>query len=97
MSIKAVIDTNVLVSAFWNRDRASPTVRVYRALMEQRFVPLFSDEIIAEYNDVLHRKKFKFSYKKVDELIDFIKNYGERISPAEPDTENFPDPDDRVF
>ena len=97
MTPKAVIDTNVLVSAFWSGDKASPPVRIYRALIEQRFVPLFNDEIIAEYNDVLHRRKFKFPYWKVDELIDFIMNCGERIPPSEPDTEDFPDSDDRIF
>jgi putative PIN family toxin of toxin-antitoxin system len=94
---KAVIDTNVLVSAFWNGNEASPPYRIYRAMIEQKFIPLFNDEIIEEYNDVLHRRRFKFPFWKVNELIDFIKEHGERISPAEPNTEDFPDPDDKIF
>ena len=97
MSLKAVIDTNVLVSAFWRGNEDSPPYRIYRAMMDQRFIPLYADETIAEYNDVLHRGKFRFPSWKVDDLIEFIRKFGERISPAEPDAETFPDPDDRVF
>ena len=97
MSIKAVIDTNVLVSAFWRDNEDSPPYRIYRAMMAHLFLPLYNDEIIAEYNDVLHREKFKFPSWKVDDLIVFIKMFGERIAPAEPGTITFPDPDDRVF
>ena len=32
MSVKAVIDTNVLVSAYWTSSADSPPVRVYRDL-----------------------------------------------------------------
>lgn len=97
MSIKAVIDTNVFVSAFWRDNEDSPPYRIYRAMMEQRFIPLYNDEIIAEYIDVLHRGKFRFPSRRVDELIMFIEKSGERISPATPDVETFPDPDDRIF
>ena len=97
MSIKAVIDTNVFVSAFWRDNEDSPPYRIYRAMMEQRFIPLYNDEIIAEYKDVLHRGKFRFPSRRVDELIMFIEKSGERISPATPDVETFPDPDDRIF
>ena len=97
MSIKAVIDTNIFVSAFWRDNEDSPPYRIYRAMMEQRFIPLYNDEIIAEYNDVLHREKFRFPSWRVDELIMFIEKSGECISPIEPSNEIFPDPDDRIF
>ena len=97
MSIKAVIDTNVLVSAFWSGGRETPPFRVYQEILARRFIPLYSEEIIAEYIDVLHRSKFAFNTEEVNELIDIVRTFGEEISPAEPDTEDFPDPDDRVF
>lgn len=97
MSIKAVIDTNVLVSAFWSGDRETPPFRIYRAIMARRFIPLYSEEIIAEYIDVLHRGRFAFNPEEVDELIGIVLTFGEEISPAEPDAEQFPDPDDRIF
>ena len=97
MSIKAVIDTNVFVSAFWNRNIESPPRRIYRALMDRQFIPLYSEEIISEYNDVLHRRKFGFRTEEIDELITIVRTFGEKISPATPDVETFPDPDDRIF
>ena len=97
MSIKAVIDTNVFVSAFWNRNIESPPRRIYRALMDRQFIPLYSEEIISEYNDVLHRRKFGFRTEEIDELITIVRTFGEKISPAAPGIEMFPDPDDRIF
>ena len=46
MNIKAVIDTNVFVSAFWSKNIEAPPIRIYRALMERRFTPLYSEEIV---------------------------------------------------
>jgi len=97
MSVKAVIDTNVLVSAFWSGGRETPPFRIYQAIMARRFIPLYSEEIIAEYVDVLHRSRFMFNPEEVDELIDIVRTFGEEISPAEPDSKTFPDPDDKVF
>ena len=75
MSIKAVIDTNVLVSAFWSGDRETPPFRIYRAIMARRFIPLYSEEIIAEYIDVLHRGRFAFNPEEVDELIGIVRTF----------------------
>ena len=97
MSIKAVIDTNVLVSAFWSGDRETPPFRIYRAIMARRFIPLYNGEIIAEYTDVLHRSRFAFNPEEVDDLIDIVRTFGEEITPADPGVGHFPDPDDKVF
>ena len=42
MNVKAVIDTNVLVSAYWTRNSDSPPARVYRALFSGRWGPTSS-------------------------------------------------------
>ena len=94
--MKAVIDTNVFVSAFWTNNSNSPTVRIYNAMLRGDFVPLYADDIIAEYREVLLRDKFGFDIDKVNAVIDYILEYGERVDPADSDA-NFPDPDDRVF
>ena len=96
MNIKAVIDTNVFVSAFWSKNIEASPRRIYRALMERRFTPLYSEEIIAEYNDVLHRSKFGFRPDEVAELVNIVRVFGEEIVPAAPDDEIFPDPDDKI-
>lgn len=57
---------------------------------------LYNDEIMAEYEEVLSRKKFKFPQKDIDELLNYIKRNGiheDRTPFAEP----MPDEDDRVF
>ena len=96
MSIKAVIDTNVLVSAFWTRNPKSPTAKIAQALLSGRFTALINDDIISEYDDVLHRAKFGFAEGDVNAMISYIKAVGEEIVPADSD-EGFPDPTDKVF
>ena len=91
-----LIDTNVFVSALWSANPASPTFRTYHAMLTQLFVPLYSDEIIAEYEDVLYHSKFGFDARQADEIIDLVRRFGERITPAEQGDEIFPDPDDWV-
>lgn len=96
MGIKAVIDTNVIVSAYWTGNDASPTVRVYRALLSGTITALVNDEILAEYKDVLHRPKFGFNAENIDKDITFIAQSGMIIPPTD-SNENFPDSDDKVF
>ena len=96
MTVKAVIDTNVLVSAYWTRNSDSPPARVYRALFSGTVTALVNDEIISEYRDVLHRPKFGFNAEDIDKDIAFIEQSGVKIHPAD-STADFPDPDDKVF
>lgn len=96
MNFKVVIDTNVLVSAYWTRNADSPPARVYRALFTGTLTAVVNDEIISEYRDVLHRPKFGFNAEDVDKDIDFIEQSGEKVQPAD-SAADFPDPDDRVF
>ena len=94
--IYAVIDTNVLVSALISKNPKAATSQVVRLLLEQDFVPLYDADIIAEYEDVLHRSKFPILKETADALISFIVENGmesSRFDFAEP----MPDEDDRVF
>ncbi|MCM1143634.1 MAG: putative toxin-antitoxin system toxin component, PIN family [Blautia sp.] len=81
MSCYAVIDTNVLVSALLSSHNDAATVLVVEKLFSGEVTPLFSDEILKEYNEVLHRTKFHFSEDAVSILLQTIKKYGERIVP----------------
>ena len=94
--IYAVIDTNVLVSALITKNSEAATAKVVRLLLEQEFVPLYDADIIAEYEDVLHRSKFPILPEVADALISYIMEHGieaSRVSFAE----SMPDEDDRVF
>lgn len=94
--IRAVIDTNVLVSAFWTRNRLSPTVRIVQAMVNGGFTPVYSPKMISEYREVLSRARFDFSADEVNALVNHIVASGELAEPADVD-EQFPDPKDKVF
>ena len=96
MGIKAVIDTNVLVSSFISRNTNSPTVRIIKAIIEGIFTPVYSDGILSEYEEVLSRGRFKLDPATISILIQRIKEIGEAVSPIVSE-EDFPDPDDTVF
>ncbi|MBO5601651.1 MAG: putative toxin-antitoxin system toxin component, PIN family [Prevotella sp.] len=94
--IYAVIDTNVLVSALITHNPEAATAKVVRLLLNQGFIPMYDGNIIAEYEDVLHRPKFPILPDVADALIAEILGCGlevSRIAFEEP----MPDEDDRVF
>lgn len=94
--IYAVIDTNVLVSALITHNPEAATAKVVRHLLERDFIPMYDEDIIAEYADVLHRTKFPILSETADALISHIIENGveaSRINFEEP----MPDEDDRVF
>ena len=70
--IHAVIDTNVLVSAFITKNRDSPTAKVWSALLNYDIIPIYSEEIIDEYRDVLHRKKFDIPEQLIKDALNHI-------------------------
>ena len=78
----AVIDTNVLVSALLSSHNDAATVQVVSRVFSGEIIPLFSAEILAEYREVLHRKKFLFSEDLISVLLDTIDKYGICIEPA---------------
>ena len=65
MRVYAVIDTNVLVSSLLTGRADSPTVKVVKAISDGTLIPLYNEEIMKEYDDVLHRKKFPFTEKRI--------------------------------
>lgn len=78
----AVIDTNVLVSALLSSHSDAATVQVVRRLFSGEIIPLFSEEILAEYNEVLRRKKFRFSEDLIITLMEAIEKYGIFVKPS---------------
>lgn len=92
----AVIDTNVLVSAMITHNVDAPTVKVIEAIGEGRIIPLYNEEIIAEYIDVLRRAKFGFKLSSVARLIRTMMYKGLMAERVISD-ENFPDESDSVF
>ena len=94
--IYAVIDTNVLVSALITHNPTSATSKVVRLLLEEKFTPLYDKDVIEEYQEVLHRPKFKLLPGVADALIAHIMEHGIEVSRTSFPIP-MPDEDDRVF
>lgn len=94
MKYYAVIDTNVLVSA--QLKEASIPGQILKEALDGRIVPLLHPDIIAEYEEVLSRKKFKFSPDAVKVLIDRLKKRGIELK-ATGIADDVNDPKDVIF
>ena len=94
--IYAVIDTNVIVSAMLTRHSDAATAKILNAIIENEITALYNDEIIQEYKEVLHRKKFGFPKQIIDKIIERIHKRGISTTRTHSD-EVFPDPKDVVF
>ena len=96
-NVKIIEGKSGLFMAMPSRKTANGEYKDVAHPISPEFRTELQDKIIAEYEDVLHRDKFSFDCLRVDEIIDFIRTRGQNISPAESDSEDFPDPDDKVF
>lgn len=76
MTIYAVIDTNVLVSALLAAHTDSPTVLIRDFILEGTIIPLYNEEILMEYKAVLSRPKFGFPSQLVEVMISAIVQAG---------------------
>jgi putative PIN family toxin of toxin-antitoxin system len=84
IKIYAVIDTNVLVSALLSRFKNTSTVQLLQLLILGDITPIYNDEILNEYQDVLTRPKFGFPNTIIDETLEVIKRYGINSSRKDP-------------
>ncbi len=96
MKCCAVVDTNVIVSALLSKKDDTATVQVLRAMLEGRFTPLYHEDILDEYEEVLHRPKFHLSKDVIQTVISAVKRYGIEVFP-QPTGEILIDMDDLVF
>ena len=94
--VYAVIDTNIFVSALITHNSNASTARVLENLLLHRIIPLYNDDIIKEYDEVLHRAKFKLSEEQISTVIEHVKENGIDSSRF-PYAGEMPDEDDRVF
>ena len=94
--IKAVIDTNVIVSAYITKNLEAATSKVWEAVMQNKLTPVYNEEILEEYSEVLHREKFGIPDNLIKWALDIIISNGVRGERILSD-EFFPDPKDVVF
>ena len=95
--ILAVIDTNVIVSALLNHDGESNPSIVLTSVISGSITPLYNENILSEYKDVLSRDKFPFRQEDVESTIDLFVKKGILIDSTVPIKDNFSDLDDVVF
>ena len=69
----AVTDTNVLVSALLSKRADTATVRVLDAMFDGKIVPLYHEEILPEYDEVLRRSKLHFTEETIQLVINAVK------------------------
>ena len=94
--IKAVIDTNVIVSAYITKNLEAATSKVWEAVLQCKLTPIYNDEILNEYSEVLHRERFGIPDPLIKWALDKIVTNGIRGERIMSD-EFFPDPKDVVF
>ena len=96
MTFYAVIDTNVVLAALLSKKSDSATVKVIKAVMDGKIIPLIHDDILAEYEDVLCRDKFHLQPATIQTVLRACRIFGIEVTPQKSD-EIFPDPDDLIF
>ena len=92
----AVIDTNVFISALLSKKSDVATVKVFMAILDGRIVPLYHEDILTEYDEVLHREKFHFQEKSIQTVLTAVKQFGVEVFP-QTTGEILVDMDDLVF
>ena len=76
MKYYAVIDTNVLVSSLLTKKGNSPVVKIIDAIRDSKVIPMYNDEIFAEYTEVIGRDRFGLDKGIVSETLAMIKSRG---------------------
>ena len=94
--IYAVVDTNVLVSSFISKNPESPTKKVVEMILNGEITLLYEEGILAEYEEVLKRKKFHIDPADIDAIIAYMRVFGLPASRTH-FAESMPDESDRVF
>ncbi len=92
--MKIVLDTNVLVAGLLSP--FGSCAEIVRMVSSGELTLYFDARILYEYNEVLHRPKFRFSGDKVIALLDHIERGG-HIVPSSPLSSSLPDRGDEPF
>ena len=96
MSLFVVFDTNVIVSSMLSNNPNASTVKVVEAISQGKAIPLYNDEILVEYREVLRRTRFNLQPSIVNSMIASIIRLGVRVDRTQTD-ETFVDLSDLVF
>ena len=92
--LRAVMDTNVLDSAF--RSRLGWSFDVFTALRQGRWTAVLSNHLVHEYEEILkrHAEELGLTFDEIDALLDAICARGEEWQLTPGWLPILPDPDD---
>lgn len=96
--IRAVIDTNVLVSALLSPHGKEALIPL--AVRRGLFRPCLAADVFAEYVEVLNRRKFGFDRDEIDATLAMFRDHAEHAATetlAAYGALGLPDPDDEPF
>ena len=91
---RVVLDTNILVSALLTP--SGNPAKVYKLFLTGILALAYSEEILMEYRDVLHRPRLRIPAGDADTVLDVIRQYGKQVEPI-PSIGPMADEDDRIF
>ena len=89
-----VVDTNILVSAFWSRN-GNPA-KIIGLIQNGIITPCYDYRILEEYEEVLSRDRFGFDEWEINDFLSQIKHDGISVI-ANPVNINFVDESDKKF
>ena len=89
-----VVDTNILVSAFWSR-QGNPA-KIIGLIQNRTITPCYDYRILEEYEEVLSRAKFGFDEWEINDFLSQIKHDGMSIV-AQTINMPFVDESDKMF
>ena len=92
---RAVIDTNVLVAGGINPD--GKPAQVLAAVERLALQPVLSAAVLAEYRDVLSRRRFAFRQEWIKRLLENLGALGIVLEPPPIATDSLPDAGDAPF
>jgi putative PIN family toxin of toxin-antitoxin system len=70
--VAAVVDTNVVVAALLTKDANAPTARIFDGMRRGEFPFLLSTALLAEYREVLLRRKIRSLHRLSEREVDLL-------------------------
>ena len=68
-----------MISALLSKKEDSATIKVLDAVFEGKIIPLYHQDILAEYDEVLHREKFHLQEKVIQIVLEAVRQYGVEV------------------
>lgn len=94
MTYVAVIDTNVIVSALL-KEESNPG-KIISYIRNETIIPVYNEDILKEYDEILHKEKFHFTEEQINDLFTLFKIHGRVLNETKTD-EFFKDKTDIKF